>query len=282
MAISVNPLPGVGAEILGVDLAQELSEADFAIMREAYAEHGVIFFRDQAIDEAQHIAFARRWARIDINRFLVAHPKHPEIAVLSKEADQIENIGGAWHTDQSYDLVPAMGSILVARELPPHGGNTLFASMYAAYDALPEAMKQKLSTLNAVHSARHIFGKGALYGGARGDRIGNADAAERLVDSVHPVVIAHPLSGKKALYVNLAYTTRILELPEAESSALLAELYAHCIRPDFVYEFVWRPGSIAFWDNRATWHSANNDYHGHRRVMHRITLQGQPLRGTHH
>jgi taurine dioxygenase len=281
MTVSVQALPGAGAEILGIDLSRALSEADFDVMRAAYAKHGVIFFRDQTITEEQHVAFARRWAPVNINRFLAAHPDHPEIAVLSKERDQTENIGGAWHTDQSYDLIPAMGSILVARELPPTGGNTLFASMYAAYEALPEAMKRRLSTLNAVHSARHIFGKGALYGSARGGRIGNADAAEELVDAVHPVVITHPLSGKKALYVNLAYTTQIEGLPADESSALLAELYAHCVRPDFVYEFVWRPGSIAFWDNRSTWHLANNDYQGHRRVMHRITLEGQPLRGVH-
>lgn len=281
MTISVEPLPGVGAEIFGVDLSRAVTDAEFAVMRQAYFEHGVIFFRDQAISEEQHVAFARRWAPININRFLSAHPKLPEIAVLSKEPDQTENIGGAWHTDQSYDVIPAMGSILVARELPPEGGNTLFASMYAAYEALPEAMKQRLSTLNAVHSARHIFGKGAAYGSERGGRIGNADAAEKLTDAVHPVVITHPLSGKKALYVNLAYTTKIEGMPEDESSALLAELYPHCIRPDFVYEFVWRPGSIAFWDNRSTWHCARNDYHGHRRVMHRITLEGQPLRDVH-
>lgn len=280
MTVRVEPLPGAGAEILGVDLSNAVSDAEFAIIRAAYAEHGIIFFRDQSITEDQHIAFARRWAPININRFLSAHPEHPEIAVLSKEADQTENIGGAWHTDQSYDLVPAMGSILVARELPPEGGNTLFASMCAAHDALPLPMQQRLSTLRAVHSARHIFGKGALYGSTRGDRIGNAAAAEELVDAVHPVVITHPLSGKKALYVNLAYTTKIEGMPERESSALLADLYAHCVQPEFVYEFVWRPGSIAFWDNRSTWHYAKNDYQGHRRVMHRITLEGQRLQGV--
>lgn len=277
MTLTIARLPGVGVEITGIDLGGEIADADFAAMRAAYAEQGVVFFRDQNIDEAQHIAFARRWAPININRFLSAHPRWPEIAVLSKEPDQTENIGGAWHTDHSYDVIPAMGSMLVARELPPAGGNTLFASMYAAYDALPEAMKQKLAPLQAVHSARHIFGKDALYGRERGDRIGNADAAEALVDVVHPVVITHPLSGKKALFVNLAYTIGIQGLSDTEANALLFELYAHCMRPEFAYEFEWRPGSIAFWDNRSTWHYAKNDYHGHRRVMHRITLEGQPL-----
>lgn len=282
MSLEVRPLPGVGAELLGVDLSAGVSDAEFAAMRAAYAEHGVIFFRDQNISEEEHIAFARRWAPIDINRFLSAHPRYPEIAVLSKEPDQTENIGGAWHTDHSYDHIPAMGSILVARQLPPAGGNTLFASMYAAHDALPEQMQRKLAPLTAVHSAKHIFGKGSFYSTARGDRIGNADAADALEDSVHPVVIEHPLSGKKVLYVNFAYTRRIRELPEDESRELLLELYQHCMKPEFAYEFVWRPGSIAFWDNRSTWHMARNDYQGHRREMHRITLEGQPLHGVLH
>lgn len=278
MATEIQTLEGVGAEVLGVDL-RELHDADFAAIRAAYAEYGVVFFRDQALSEEEHIAFARRWGPININRFIAAHPRYPEIALVSKERGQQENIGGAWHTDHSYDLIPAMGSVLVARELPPEGGNTLFASMYGAYDALPDAMQRKLSALTAVHSARHIFGKGAHYGNtdAGGSRIGNVEAAEALVDSTHPVVITHPLSGKKALYVNPAYAIRIVELPEAESRALLTELCAHCIRPEFVHEFVWRPGSVAVWDNRSTWHFAKNDYHGHRREMHRITIEGEPL-----
>lgn len=279
MAIDVRMLPGVGAEISGVDL-RDVSDADFAIMREAYAQQGVIFFRDQQISEAEHIAFARRWAPINVNRFLSAHPRYPEIAVLAKEKGDAENIGGAWHTDHSYDLIPAMGSILVARELPPQGGNTMFASMYAAYDALPRAMQERLAPLRAVHSARHIFGKDAAYGKERAGRVSNADAAEALADSLHPVVITHPLSGKKALFVNLAYTIRIEGLAAAESQALLADLIVHCMQPEFSYEFEWRPGSIAFWDNRSTWHYAKNDYHGHRREMHRITLEGQPIGGV--
>lgn len=277
MGVTVTALPGCGAEIGGVDLSRPLSDEEFALLRAAYAEHGVIFFRNQDISEEQHIAFARRWAPIDINRFLVAHPRHPEIAVLRKEADQTENIGGAWHTDQSYDRAPAMGSILVARDLPPAGGNTLFASMVKAYEALSPAMKQKLAPLKAIHSAKHIFGKGALYNRERGDRIGNADAAEALEDSVHPVVITHPLSGKQALYVNIAYTTQIIGWTAQETQAFLAEMFVHCTQPQFVYEFEWRPGSIAFWDNRSTWHTARNDYHGHRREMHRITLEGVEL-----
>lgn len=276
MAITVTPLRGCGAEIGGVDLAR-VSDTDFDTMRRAYAEHGVIFFRDQTLSEEQHIAFARRWGAININRFLGAHPRYPEIAIVRKEEAQTENIGGAWHTDQSYDHAPAMGSILVARELPPSGGNTLFASMYAAYDALSPEMKERLAPLKAIHSAKRIFGKAAVYNRERGDRISNPDAAEELQDSVHPVVITHPLSGKKALFVNIAYTTQIIGWTESETQNFIADMFVHCTQPQFVYEFEWKPGSVAFWDNRSTWHYAKNDYHGHRREMHRITLEGVPL-----
>ncbi len=248
-----------------------------------FADCGVIFFRDQQISEAQHIAFAQRWAPININRFFAAHPAYPEIARVSKEGDQTSNIGGEWHTDHAYDLEPAMGSILVARELPPQGGNTLFASMSVAYEALSEALKTKLCDLKAVHSAQHVFSARGTYdvdNEAGDQRIGNAVAAEQLPEVIHPVVITHPLSGRRALYVNPTFTIRFEGMTAEESQPLLHELYAHSIRPEFVHEFVWRPGSIAFWDNRATWHFARNDYQGYRREMHRITLAGEPLRGA--
>jgi taurine dioxygenase len=280
MTLHIQPLAGVGAEIGGVDIAA-LSDTDFAAIRAAFADHGVIFFRDQSIDETQHIDFARRWAPININRFFGAHPGFPEIAMVSKEPEQRNNIGGGWHTDHSYDQIPAMGSILVARELPASGGNTLFSSMYAAYDALSPGFAKMLEGLRAVHSARHIFGEGpdTYYnqGDAGGTRIGNAAAAETLQDVTHPVVITHPLSGKKALYVNPSFTTRFDGWTVEESKPLLQQIYAHCMNKAFVHEFVWRPGSIAFWDNRATWHFAKNDYHGQRREMHRITVEGAPL-----
>ena len=280
MTLEIHPLSGVGAEVLGVDIAQGLSQPEFASVREAFSRHGVIFFRDQNISETQHIAFAERWAPININRFFAHHPDYRQIALVTKESDQRQNIGGGWHTDHSYDQIPAMGSILVARELPPAGGNTLFSSMYAAYEDLSEGLQRTLSGLRAVHSARHVFGEGpnAAYAREdRGDRIGNSKAAEALADVVHPVVITHPLSGRKALYVNPAFTLRFDGWTLEESQPLLQQLYAHCMDPRFVHEFTWRPGSIAFWDNRATWHFAKNDYHGHRREMHRITLEGEPL-----
>ena len=281
MALDIRPHGRVGAEILGVDLAR-LSDADLAQIRTAFADHGVVFFRDQVIDEPAHIAFARAIGPININRFFAAHPRYPEIALVLKEPDQRDNIGGGWHTDHSYDAEPALGSVLVARELPPQGGATAFASMYAAYDALPDRLRARIDGARAVHSARHVFGSRATAYEATRDtrsdgRIGNATAADVLDDVVHPVVITHPLSGKRAHYVNPGFTIAIAGLEPEESRNLLAELYAHAIDPRFQETFHWQPGSVALWDNRATWHYAHNDYHGHRREMHRITIEGEAL-----
>ena len=280
MTIETRPHGKVGAEILGVDLGH-LAPGDLAHIRAAFAEYGVVFFRDQAIDEAQHIAFARALGRININRFFAAHPHHREIALVVKEPDQRTNIGGGWHTDHSYDREPALGSVLVARELPPQGGATDFASMAAAYDALPDDLRACIAGLRAVHSARHVFGSKALAYADERDapkgRIGNAPAADGLSDVTHPVVIIHPLSGRRVLFVNPGFTIAIAGLPEAQSRALLDRLFAHCRDPRFHETFHWQPGSVALWDNRATWHLAHNDYHGHRREMHRITIEGQAL-----
>jgi taurine dioxygenase len=272
----VRPTSGaLGAEILDIDLSGPLDKADIAAMRGALDEHGVIFFRDQKLTPAQHIAFAERFGKIDINRFFKAAPGHPEIAEVRKEPDQKTNIGGGWHTDHSYDQIPALGSILLAREVPPRGGDTLFACMNLAYEALSDGLKQTLQGLRAVHSSRHVFGAKSAYVMATGDRLGNADAATQ--DAVHPVVVRHPTSGKRILYVNSGFTTHFAGWTQQESAPLLKYLYEHAARPEFQTRFQWRDGSIAFWDNRSTWHYAANDYHGDRRLMHRITVRGEPL-----
>jgi taurine dioxygenase len=266
----------VGAEILGLDLADTLPAATIEAIRHALFQHGVVFFRDQKLTPEQHVAFAQRFGAINVNRFFKAVDGYPMVAEVRKEPEQTGNIGGGWHTDHSYDQVPAMGSILYAREVPDTGGDTLFASMYAAYDALSDGLKETLERLQAVHSSRHVFGVEAYAG--RGDLKGrylNPEAATQ--DAVHPVVVRHPGSGRKALYVNAAFTVRILGWTDEESRPLLQYLYQHAARPEFTYRFQWREGSVAFWDNRCTWHYALNDYHGHRRLMHRITVEGGPL-----
>ena len=276
----LHPLTmALGAEIHGVDLGREVAEDQFDEIRRAFAEFSVIFFRDQHLTPDQHIAFASRWGEINVNRFFKAIDSHPVIAEVRKEPDQETNIGGSWHTDHSYDQVPATGSILYARQVPEIGGDTQFASMYAAYDGLSDGLKQMLEPLRATHSSRHAFGRTAYriqqHSDDVGDRLGNPDAATQ--DADHPVVIRHPLSGRKALYVNPGFTVRFSGWSDEESRPLLEYLYRQATKPEYTCRFHWRENSLAFWDNRATWHQALNDYPGQRRLMHRITIEGVPL-----
>jgi taurine dioxygenase len=275
--ILVVPLSNcVGAEIGGVDLKARVPEATLAEIRRAFGEYGVVFFRDQVLTPDQHVAFAERFGRIDINRFFAAVPGYPMIAEVRKEPEQTLNIGGGWHTDHSYDTAPALGSMLYAREVPRTGGDTLFASMYAAYDALSDGLKETLDGLRACHSSRHVFGmEAAARRGDMAGRIGNPELATQ--DAVHPVVIRHPETGRKALYVNPGFTLRFEGWSEDESRALLDYLYRHAVRPEFTCRFHWQEGSLALWDNRSTWHFAVNDYQGERRLLHRITIEGAPL-----
>ena len=269
-----NATDAVGAFCEGVQLTK-LTDGEFDAIRETFFDRGVLFFRDQEMTPEDHVAFAERWGEIDINRFFAAVPDYPQIAQVLKEPNQTKNIGGGWHTDHSYDDIPAMGSILRAIELPDTGGDTLFASVQAAYDDLSEEDKETIEPLRAIHSSRHIFGDEAKEAEEVGDRFGNADLATQ--DAIHPVALAHPETGRKGIYVNAAFTTGIEGMEKDAGDAILHKLYTACMKPEFHYRFEWKPGSIAMWDNRSTWHWAKNDYHGQRRYMHRITLKGVPL-----
>jgi len=272
--MQITPNAGVGAFVSGIDL-KALDERSLGDLRQAFAEYSVLFFRDQLLDETQHIALAEQWGEINVNRFFAAVENFPKIAQVLKEPEQTTNIGGGWHTDHSYDQIPALGSMLYAKETPRLGGDTLFASTCAAYDALSEGLKEMLSSLTAVHSSRHVFGAQAAQPADVSGRLGNAAAATQ--DAIHPVVITHPLSGRKSLYVNPGFTLGFEGWSAEESAPLLNYLYQHVGRPEFCYRLQWRPGTLAFWDNRATWHWAINDYQGQRRLMHRITLEGVPV-----
>lgn len=275
--IEVAPVASaLGAEIQGVDLREDMSDATAEAIRDALGQYGVIFFRDQDLTPEQHIAFAERWGEIDTNRFFRPVDGYPNVAEVRKEPDQTKNIGSVWHTDHSYDEAPAMGSILYAREVPDVGGDTLFANMSLAYETLSDGLKETLEGLHAWHSSRHVFGRGGTSSALQKDqRLGNPELATQ--DAVHPVVIRHPTTGRKVLYVNRSFTVRFDGWTEEESKPLLDFLYRHGARPEFTCRFQWKVGSMAFWDNRATWHYAVNDYAGQRRLMHRITLQGEPL-----
>ncbi len=272
--MQVSPFENCGAVVSGLQLAS-ITDNELAKLRTLFAEHGLLFFRDQVLPPEEHLRFARRFGDIVVNKFFKTTPEHPEIAEVRKEKTQQTNIGGGWHTDHSYDDEPALGSILVARTLPTTGGNTRFADLAAAYDALPKDLKKRIEGLCAVHSNKHLYGENGLY--RITDLAEQLGGMDRVGDATHPVVIRHPQSGRKVLYVNPGHTIQFQDWEFADSRELLDELYAHVTQPQFTCSFNWQPGSVTFWDNRCTWHMADNDYQGQQRLMHRITLAGTAL-----
>ncbi|HEX9397899.1 MAG TPA: TauD/TfdA family dioxygenase [Burkholderiales bacterium] len=260
----------LGAEISGMDLSTDLSERDILQIRRAWLEHQVVFFRDQPLPPAAYMAFARRIGQPIEYPFVKGIAGFPEIIEVKKLEHEKVNFGGVWHSDTTYLEKPPMASMLLAREIPPHGGDTLFANMYLAYEGLSDGMKAMLAPLRAENSSAK-----ANVTRTREDRVkmdGHATPQSFLGE--HPVVRTHPETGRKALYVNAAHTTRFAGMTEEESAPLLEYLFAHQVKPEFTCRFSWRVGSIALWDNRCTQHNPVNDYHGHRRLMHRITLAG--------
>ncbi len=271
-SITVRPLAGaVGAEVAGVDLAGDPDDATVAALRRIWLDHGVIFFRDQDLPPARLLAFARRFGEVIEYPFLRGLDGFPEIIPVVKLPHERTNFGGVWHSDTAYLDIPPMATMLVAREVPPHGGDTLFACQTAAYEALSDGMKRLLAGLQAVNSSAR-----ADVSRTREDRMrdsGRSDAPKEYT-ATHPVVRTHPETGRRSLYINRAHTAAFAEMTEAESAPLLDYLFDHQVRPEFTCRFRWQPGSLAFWDNRRVLHNPVNDYHGFRRVMHRVTLAG--------
>ena len=259
----------LGAQITGVDL-RRLEDAEIEEMRAAWLEHLVVFFREQALSPAEYMAFAKRIGRPIEYPFVKGIAGFPEIIEVKKLEHEKVNFGGIWHSDTAYLEVPPMASMLLAREVPPRGGDTLFANMYQAYETLSEGMKRLIAPLVAVNASAK-----ADVTRTREDRVktDGADVKKEYV-AEHPVVRTHPETGRKALYVNVAHTVRLKGMTEEESAPLLNYLFQHQVRPEYTCRFAWRVGSIALWDNRCAQHNPVNDYHGYRRVMHRITLAG--------
>ena len=257
-----------------------MTDAQFAEVRRALGAFGVVFFREQDISPAVHVAFAKRFGTININKFFHPVEGFPEIANIQRQPDERGATGWYWHTDHSYDPAPAMGSVFVARELPPVGGDTLFAGMAAAYEALSDGLKSVLERLHAWHTDLVCpeVADPRLHD-AFGDRLKGLENQEGS-RARHPVVIRHPISGQKVLYVNSGFTERIDVWSPVESRTLLQFLYDHTTQPQFVYRHRWRIGDVAFWDNRATMHCALDDCYGYRRIMHRITVDGTPLQAA--
>ena len=270
--LDIHPVAGaLGAEIGKVDLSQELSDETIAEIRQALLDHLVIFFRGQNITPDQHLSFARRFGGIVEYPLVKGLEGTPEIMTVVKLEHEKHNFGGLWHSDTTYLDIPPLGSILVARELPPYGGDTEFANMYLAYETLSEGMKKLLEPLKGVSVSN--LPRVLQTRQARMDDSARAEP-DTVLTATHPVVRTHPETGRKLLYVNGAHTIRLEGMRDEESAPLLAYLFKHQTRPEFTCRFCWEPGSIAFWDNRCTQHNPVNDYHGYKRVMHRITLAG--------
>jgi len=260
----------IGAEIHNVDLSS-LDDTTVTTIRQALLDNLVIFFRNQEhLDPAAFLAFTKKFGKPVEYPFVKGIDGYPEIIqVLKREDEHGINFGGVWHTDTAYLEEPPMGSILLAREIPPYGGDTLWASQYAAYEALSSGLKKVLEPLYAnASSAKADASK------TREDRVKDSGTQRDHMESWHPVVRTHPETGRKALYVNVAHTSKFRGWTEEESAGLLAFLFKHQTKPEFTCRFRWEAGSIAFWDNRCAQHNPINDYHGFTRRMHRITLAG--------
>ena len=261
----------LGAELSGIDLREGLDAAGAAEVRRALLDHGVIFLRRQPLTPAQFLAFARAMGKPIDYPFLKGLTDHPQIIEVKKLEHEKVNFGGIWHSDTTYLQEPPMGSMLLSKEVPPYGGDTMFASQTMAHEALSDTMQRLLDGLVGISSSAK-----ADVSRTREDRIkeGGSEEAKKEYRAEHPVVRTHPETGRKALYVNVAHTAGIKGLSDDESAPLLAFLFRHQVKPEFTCRFAWEPDAIAFWDNRCTQHNPVNDYHGFRRVMQRITLQG--------
>ena len=285
MTLDIRPFDAaLGAEVHGVDLAQDLDDTTFSAIERAYNDHSVLLFRDQNIDEARHIAFSHRFGDLEIHvldQYL--HPEHPEILIVSNVMDDdrhvgIYDAGRYWHTDLSYMAVPSRGSLLYALEVPHDAegdplGDTLFASTAAAYDALSAGTKRRIAGLEAEFSLANRHAK-LVADGDSDAALSDAHQA-KAPPVVHRVVRTHPITGRKSIYVNEGQTSGIVGLPEDEARNLLHELCTHCTRPEFVYRHQWRAGDLVMWDNIPTQHLAICDYAlPQRRYMHRTTLRG--------
>lgn len=275
----VNPLSDVcGAEVVGLDCGSAIDDATFAAVRQAFADHSVLVFRDQTLTPDQHVAFSMRWGNINghiLTQYLL--PGHPKLLVVSNKKDDsgeplgIEDAGRYWHTDVSYEAVPPMGSLLYGLEVPEDGGDTMFASQYRAYENLPDDLKERASSLKA----RHRFNYVQIQSSAGSTRKPLTDEQKKqLVGAVHPVIRTHPETGRKALYVNPGFTESLIDVEEQESRALLDTLFGYATDPAVIYRHKWHVRDLVFWDNRCLMHHATPYPADSIRHMHRTTVAG--------
>jgi taurine dioxygenase len=265
----------LGAEIFGADLSRDLSNRLHDEIHQAFLDHQVLFIRDQTLTPPQQVAFARRFGPLNEYPFVKALEDAPEIIEIVKEPHEQVNFGGIWHADTTYLENPPMGTVLYALEVPSAGGDTMYANMYDAYEALSDGMKLMLDPLVGVSSAALRRSGGRATGMSKRSSMtaSNLNKADTIM-AEHPAVCTHPETGRKALYVNPAHTVRFRDMTEEESKPLIEFLCDHAVRPEFTCRFKWEVGTLAIWDNRCVQHFAINDYHGERRRMHRATIEG--------
>jgi alpha-ketoglutarate-dependent taurine dioxygenase len=270
--LTVEPIAGaLGAEISGVDLGAELDDATIADIRRALLEHCVIFFRDQEFDAEQHKRLARRFGEIFVHPNYAGIQADPEIVMIRREPGDTRVVGEDWHTDTTMMATPPMGAILVALEVPPYGGDTLFANQYLAYETLSDGMKRLIGGLSAIHSDRLVAGPQSRASVGRTTKARHDDSWRETVN-MHPIVTTHPETGRNVLFVNVSYTVGIEGLTDDESRPLLHFLMEHGNRPEFTCRFRWTKGAVAFWDNRCVKHLAVNDAGPYRRLMRRVQI----------
>lgn len=277
--IAAHPISGaLGAEIEGADLSQPLNNQAFNDIHQALLDHQVIVFRDQKLTPQQQLAFAKRFGGIHHHPYISGLEDCPEVMPIIKEADDTHTFGSGWHTDQMFTEKPAMGTMLYAREVPPAGGDTMFANLYLAYDALSDGMKAMLAGVKSYcvgDKFKQAGGKSRKddYKGTSAMAGQVRDPGDVQTESEHPLIRTHPETGRKALYIG-GHAQRFADMTDAESEPLLNYLKQHATRPEFTCRVRWEPGTLTFWDNRCTEHHAIGDYDGHRREAHRITIQG--------
>ncbi|HEX8540258.1 MAG TPA: taurine dioxygenase [Pseudomonas sp.] len=273
MTLHISPLtPALGAEISGVDLSQELTGAQRDAIEQALLDYQVLFFRYQPLTPRQHADFAARFGELHIHPIYPNVPEQPEVLILDTAVTDVRD-NAVWHTDVTFLPTPALGAVLSARQLPEYGGDTLWASGIAAYEALSKPLQTLLQGLTATHDFTRSFPLERF--GTSAEDIARWEATRRQHPPLsHPVIRTHPVSGRKSLFVNEGFTTRINELSDAESTAILTLLFSHTTRPEFTLRWRWQVNDVAFWDNRVTQHYAVDDYRPQRRIMHRATILG--------
>lgn len=268
----IRPLAGAcGAEVLGLDISRPLDAEAKAAVRAAWRTHHVLVFPDQRLTPAEQVAFAGLFGRPNIYPFVAGLPEQPEVIAIVKEPHETKNFGERWHSDTTYLETPPAATMLYGVDIPDHGGDTLFASATLAWDRLSDGMKRTLEGLVAVNSA-HV--EGGRAGRMRYANIKVTGQDKMDIAAEHPVVRVHAETGRKALYVNTIHTKRFRGWTEEESQPLLRWLFDHIARPEHTCRVRWRPGTVTVWDNRAVQHIAINDYHGKRREVHRVTIEG--------